>query len=245
MQSENLLTETNAAELSGVSIATLNRFAEVGYLRTETGTDGRKLFSKDELLQIFRLAETENSQFAASESTSDSSALNAKIEVERPAAVTNSKAFESETLEDGNDILDPIDQDEVFQSDTEVNAEPLLAATNSSPQGAVPNSVEQETLNIHSLRSIIELQEKVLELREAEIASLKEDRTWLRARIEKLESQSDRDRVIVLSNMQAMKRLIGLQERKKSSVRATLEFFGLVAPEKPTSDMSLIELPNE
>ena len=52
---EDYISEIEASGLSGVSVATLNRFVEAGYLRIELDTDGLRLFSKSELKNVFGL----------------------------------------------------------------------------------------------------------------------------------------------------------------------------------------------
>lgn len=46
MTSTNFIPENEAASLAGVSVKTLIRFAEAGYLQTDKGSDGLRLFSR-------------------------------------------------------------------------------------------------------------------------------------------------------------------------------------------------------
>lgn len=53
---EQFISESEAASLAGVSVATLNRFAEAGYLEVETESDGLRLFSARELKEVFGIS---------------------------------------------------------------------------------------------------------------------------------------------------------------------------------------------
>lgn len=91
-------------------------------------------------------------------------------------------------------------------------------------------SVLEQTLA--RLEHIIDLQEKILDMREKEINDLKEQRDWLKSRIEKLEDKSTRDQLLLLSQTQTVKRLITINEHRRSPLRLTLEWFGLVKPQE-------------
>jgi hypothetical protein len=82
-------------------------------------------------------------------------------------------------------------------------------------------------------RQVIELQERLLAAKDVEIADLKSQREWLQSRIEKLEQQSDRDKLILLSETQTIKQLIAIESNRKSKVRAALEFFGIIPVKEP------------
>ena len=87
------------------------------------------------------------------------------------------------------------------------------------------------------------MQDKVLDMREAEIGSLKEERDWLRSRIERLEEKGDRDQLLLLSETQILRSLIVQQHTKSSPLRSALEWIGLVNPKPvPTLPTSTIEL---
>ena len=73
------------------------------------------------------------------------------------------------------------------------------------------------------------LHEKLIELREQEIDSLKQERNWLRERIEKLEEKGDRDQLLLLSETQVLRQLL-IPRQRTSPVRAALEWLGVVQP---------------
>lgn len=87
-------------------------------------------------------------------------------------------------------------------------------------------------IEVTRLSNINTLQEKVLDLREAEIADLKKQREWLEERVLRLEEKSDRDQLLLLSETQLVRQLIEVQ-RRRTPLRAALEWVGLVQPESP------------
>lgn len=209
------ITEENAVNLCGVTSATLNRFVEVGYLNTVSEENGKRLFSANELSDLFGIDEGALEKITSS--------LDEKVE----------KISEN--------IFDTSKDDKIdFSSSDNTDTDYIESESNSDQ--IRHNS---DKLNSISFKKLLSLQEKILEMRELEIKDLKQQRDWLQSRVEKLEAQSDRDRVILLSQTHAVRRLIGLQEKKKSAVRATLEFFGFVQPEKQVDQGMADLLPAE
>ena len=72
----------------------------------------------------------------------------------------------------------------------------------------------------------MDLFERLLDLREQELADLRRERDWLRNRVEKLEEKGDRDQLLLLSETQALHRLITQYDQKRSPVRAALTWLG-------------------
>jgi hypothetical protein len=108
--------------------------------------------------------------------------------------------------------------------------DPVTAAlaTPSTP----PTPPESPLTPIHEielmkLRSAIELQERLLAMREDEGKALRAERDWLRTRIEKLEDKQDRDQLILLTETQMIRRLVSKPEPRRSGFRAALEWLGL------------------
>jgi hypothetical protein len=64
-------------------------------------------------------------------------------------------------------------------------------------------------------------------MKESEVQDLRSQRDWLKARVEKLEEKGDRDQVLLLSETQAIRQLIGLQQKRPSALRNLLEWLGL------------------
>jgi hypothetical protein len=67
----------------------------------------------------------------------------------------------------------------------------------------------------------------MLDSKDDEIADLRNQRAWLRERIEKLEEKSDRDQILLLQETQTIRQLIAVQESKKSVVQQVLEWIGV------------------
>ena len=84
---------------------------------------------------------------------------------------------------------------------------------------------------IQRLKNLVSLQERILDMKESEIQDLRSQRDWLKTRVEKLEEKGDRDQVLLLSETQAIRQLIGLQQKRPSAVRGLLEWLGLGGPE--------------
>jgi hypothetical protein len=88
------LTENEAASLAGVTIATLYRFAEAGYLQTLPADDGAKRFVRSEIRTLFGISEPiSKRRVAASDTATDSQVqtpptpkTNATVVSIRPAA---------------------------------------------------------------------------------------------------------------------------------------------------------------
>ena len=53
MTKKGYITEKEASSLSGVSTNTLLRFAESGYISTSSDSRGMRLFSKNEVFELF------------------------------------------------------------------------------------------------------------------------------------------------------------------------------------------------
>ena len=108
--------------------------------------------------------------------------------------------------------------------------ERVAAATTST---AVKHTSDLTSLNedIQRLKNLVSLQERILDMKESEIRDLRSQRDWLKTRVEKLEEKGDRDQVLLLSETQALRQLIGLQQKRPSAVRSLLEWLGLGSSE--------------
>ena len=330
---QDFVSETEAATLSGVSVATLRRFSEVGYLKVEKDADGVPLFSKSELGAVFgalspaALAPTNfmpssfkpastttvatvgapnpstnpsKSETASSEPTKtgavtslfellgkDKRPLNQQVEkdVVPPAAansfssqVSSAAAVAAATSAASTvttsalaatseaPAMAPSAPSEVASA-TEVPAQspasPAAAPQNLSAEGtgtsaaldeAAATQITQLTALLDDMRSenrklrtVVDLQEKILTIRENEIRDLKEQRDWLKSRLERLEEKADRDQLLLLSETQTIRRLISLQEPKKSTFRLALDWLGVTSTNQGNANQegsSTIEVRN-
>ena len=97
-----------------------------------------------------------------------------------------------------------------------------------STTSSIPSPLNEE---VQRLRNLVTLQERILDMKESEIQDLRSQRDWLRTRVEKLEEKGDRDQVLLLSETQAIRQLIGLQQKRPSTIRSLLEWLGLGSSE--------------
>ena len=102
-----------------------------------------------------------------------------------------------------------------------------------APVAPPQHSKELDKLNeeLQRLGNLVNLQERILDMKDSELQDLRSQRDWLRTRVEKLEEKGDRDQVLLLSETQAIRQLIGLQNRPRSTMRSVLDWFGLGSSE--------------
>lgn len=238
---QDYVSETEAATIAGVSVATLNRFAETGYLQVEVEGDGLRLFSKAELATVFGV-DVPGEASAVSLSTTP---------MNRPTADRPTDAADEETgASDAPQSL--AQQVEVIQSpareasppvstgtETETTDTPRQASSSVSA-AATTELLEEYKVRIASLekeaqrfRTLADMQERLLDMRENELKERTKERDWLRTRIEHLEEKQDRDQLLLLAETQTIRKLVSLEESRRSPFRAFLEWLGVV-PEKGT-----------
>lgn len=104
----------------------------------------------------------------------------------------------------------------------------VVSTDTQPPAAAVNNPLQNFSAEIETLRNLTKIQEKLLDARDDELSDLKQQRDWLKQRIEKLEQKAERDQLLLLSEAQTVKSLVALQASKKSPFRAALEYFGFV-----------------
>lgn len=203
----DFISETEAASLAGISIQTLNRFAETGYLNVEVDSDGLRLFSKSELKNLFNVdlgdvESAENCQVQAQ-------VANGAVSYGREQHSSEQSYF---TNRAGNDVI----------KGSLLKIHPGRTTDNDQALKKIA-SLEQE---VSRLKNIADLLEKLLDIREQELADLRRERDWLRSRVEKLEEKGDRDQLLLLSETQALHRLIMQHDKKRSPLRTALAWFG-------------------
>lgn len=262
----DMVSASEAATLSGVSVATLERFAEVGYLTVDSDGDGIPLFSKRELESVFGLnlggkiatppaaspvfpSPTTKSGAAAAPSRGAPHMDSLFALLGKPSAtgVPSNGAPPSETPA----ATAPTPELTVTASPHEMSSPPPPLAE-STPADETPKAAEPEGSSLapqpdlgsqgarvdagllqglqaenQKLRHVLDLQERILSMREDEIRDLKSQRDWLHRRLERLEEKSDRDQLLLLSETQTIRKLISLQAPRKSTFRLALEWLGL------------------
>lgn len=211
MNREHLCTEEEAAHIAGVSPRTLLRFSEAGYLTIHAEPNGARMFERSQVQEIFGLA---------------SQSMPAHHEGPLTAPSTLSPTFQPCSSEiPATDTGGVSDQSELSPPPGSESGQrnPLSHRLDTTPQAASDE--------IARLRNLLALQERILDSKDDEIADLRNQRTWLRERIEKLEEKSDRDQILLLSETQMIRSLISYQESRKSTLRQLLEWVGVVRDE--------------
>lgn len=258
-----------AAKFTGISVQTLLRFAELGYLRAEQGEAAEVAFRREELRQFFsgreeRETDTDGDvERGGGESTLTSTSeltpgALASYELGREsedyAADLSGKTLSSDQrgakaqsinslgfTELAAGTPESVEQAEGAQEIPPDNRASLTIETSSNRDGgAAPHLTEK------ALVDLIRLQEEILALKDKELADLREQRDWLKRRIECLEDQASRDQVLLLSGSKTIQKLVEAQQPvpKRSGLRGLLEFFGLAAkPEQ--SGVTPLTLPIE
>lgn len=195
-----LVSEQDAAQVAGLSISTLRRFAEVGAL-TVVEKEGSTFYSIPAVERLFSVTIPRT-----------------RTPIRVPSPLTSPferSAPEAAELVRGKGLEDE-DSEQVPPSEIR------------SPATDTRNKEEMMVF-----KQVLEAQDKLLTLKDEEIADLKSQRTWLQQRIEKLEQQSDRDRLILLSEAHTIKQLVAIEANRKSRLRTALEFFGIVPMREP------------
>ncbi len=201
MKGEERISEQEAVALAGVSARTLLRFSESGYLAIETMPDGTRTFQTSQILEIFGGA-------APSSQTQTTPPSHSEMPVEEEVP--------QELKTCSMDLTPPPSPKEA----------PLTtAAVPDSTTSAKESALETEN---QRLRNLLSIQERILDAKDDEIADLKNQRGWLRERVEKLEEKADRDQILLLSETQTIRKLIAIQEARKSPVRNLLEWIGVL-----------------
>jgi hypothetical protein len=204
MNTNDICTEEQAIALAGVSARTLQRFCESGYLTATTSALGEVYYLRSQLTQIFGSLETESDlveEDCLSEGVSP---------LEQPATLSDEKSS-------------CIPSDDSADEDSRPHAYTSTSSTGQTKDRSSPRA----EIEVERLKNLLAIQERMLDSKDDEIADLKNQRAWLRQRIEKLEEKHDRDQILLLSETQTIRSLIAYQESRKSTFRQLLEWIGV------------------
>jgi hypothetical protein len=237
---QDFISENEAMSLTGMSKTTLVRFAEAGYLQLETDSDGLRLFSKGELASLFGFRDVPHRGKALTER---------KIEKPQEQSVAKPVLVEisAEAAKLETENLTLAEQVEKIVIATTEGAQPQVAVDIEAPippvsefHGVSKDALEAE---LRRLRNIMELQERILDMKDQQLRDLKEQRDWLQQRVEKLEDKADRDQILLLTETQTIRNLIKMnQSQRRSPVRLALEWLGVAAPRDDASESGTIEV---
>jgi hypothetical protein len=203
MSAEGMISEVAAVKEAGVSARTLQRFSEAGYLTVQVKGDGERLYSRSQLLEIFGSFQ------------------------EGTTSPTTPTDAESETQCDDATSCGADTSTYYSQAEPTPMVERVAPASPEASDATTPSALPSLNEEIQRLKNLVTLQERILDMKESEIQDLRSQRDWLRTRVEKLEEKGDRDQVLLLSETQAIRQLIGLQQKRPSAIRSLLEWLGL------------------
>jgi hypothetical protein len=214
MNTKNLCSESEAITLAGVSARTLSRFCEAGYITTQTSSDGSTLYNRSQIEGIFGLS--------ASVAEDTRSAEASRCNLSEDAATHCGEEVAAEAGDNGaaNKQAEDRRVHSAFNYQTDYSESKTSFA---GSEARLHNEIER-------LRNLLAIQERILDNKDDEIADLKNQRSWLRERIEKLEEKADRDQILLLSETQTIRSLIAYRETKKSPVKQFLEWIGVSQP---------------
>lgn len=225
MNGLELISENQAAKEAGVSAKTLARFSEAGYLTVEVRGDGSRMYSRSQINDIFGTFQAAPSVVSSAQATTAQPAQTASVEM---ACKSTQTTFRPDPDASGSTYYSPVQETPIVERVT-------VEAVTSATAQPLPTETIEETVKLKEeaqrLRNLVNLQERILDMKDAELQDLRSQRDWLRTRVEKLEEKGDRDQVLLLSETQAIRQLIGVQQRPRSSMRTLLEWFGLGDPE--------------
>ena len=206
MTSSSLLTAEQSAEIAGVSLDTIQRYKDFGLLTT-VEQDQQTFFRKIDIVTLFH-REGVDLQPTQEDSTPETSPeptepLNQQIEVMGTADQEQSE------LEEDDATAERI-----------INEQPVAAEATTAAI-AKPLSDNDSELHAENLR----LKEQVQTL-EHQIVLIKEDRDWLRGRLEKFELRSEREQMLLLSERENIRSLVNQIQKRRSFWSFALPWFG-------------------
>lgn len=222
---------SEAAELCGVGVSTLTRFQEAGYLTNHKDSTGELVFDRQELIKLFQIpsskaavasqksqrgekqdAYAQKSERSISESESSYTPLADKIEILREDPPSSRPVTEVKNEEEYSCGSDQIDEEVIADREDspfiESERVPDRVESSKSHEDFNENSSESRTGDFIRLKSLVQLLERLLEQKEAELAEVKKERNWLRVRVEKQEDKADRDQMLLLTELRTVSALI-------------------------------------
>jgi hypothetical protein len=232
---EDYVSESEATSRSGVSPRTLARFVEAGYLHTEVEPDGLRLYSRKELDEIFGGHYESLIDKATPSVLPDEALIEGGDEPSIVAATAETKQPESSDAPPKSPVTSTEAPNVIAQP---IRVDPFATKTETARSHDTSVNVNHFERELARLKNIIKAHETLLDARDAEVQDLKDQREWLKARVERLEEKGERDQILLLSEAQTIRKLITIQEHKKSAVKQFLNWIGLV-PETTVSQGSL------
>ena len=202
------LTIEEASTSASVSAETILKYKDLGLLRAFR-VNGQEQFREDEIRLVFnsRKKSPLNNLNSTSVSKNDSSV--SQDSNPQDLSSQNSKSEELPTLDD---ILS-ISQNNEHVSSSKDYTETTFA---NEPITEFVKTKENEPQNQHLDIPSIELIELTRSLKD-QLETIKEERNWLRRRVEKLEASVEREQMIVISKTETVRNLVEHRRSPKNN----------------------------
>ena len=239
MTKKGYITEKEASSLSGVSTNTLLRFAESGYISTSSDSRGMRLFSKNEVFELFgkKINSKSEEQITKSEAIKKpevEKTITRKIQTQKEETThrTVSRATNTKNLSE-NKQAKRVQTKKENEVKKKANRAKFVESISAS-------LIEPYRAEVSRLNNLVELQEKLLDQRDEEIKDLKKQRDWLQERINKLDENREKDQLLLISETQMITKLLSLQNTRKSPFQVALEWVGIKKP--ASTEINTIEM---
>ena len=214
---ENLLSETQAAEMAGVSIETLRQYGKFGLL--EIVAKGSENFVREnDIVSLFHVKALKKESFG-SVNEEELNKSNLRVLREKVISRTAPPAQPASSTTEGSGI-----EQKAGPNFTIVADKPEAPSEGENPSAPHNNTVESINSSSYGTAPSVEVISINQTLRE-QIELLKEERNWLRERLEQLENRTQRDQMLLLSESETIRNLV-LQNRPKRFFGLTLPWFG-------------------
>jgi DNA-binding transcriptional MerR regulator len=226
-----LLDEVQAANLAGVTVDTIHRYRDFGLLRV-VDKDGGEFFEEVDIRNLFYTRKQSQGQRNDSESTftaegqSTETTAELKVADTQTSAELNQESISSEKLTPAPESPAEIEQDikidtadnnknsiiDNFFSQSENKAAPHITVDGRQlpPSSTAKNSAYQSDEAFPSTFPDSEreaLNQLNLALKE-QLEIVRQERDWLRQRIERLETRSEREQMLLLTESQTLKSVL-------------------------------------
>lgn len=190
---DKLLTEVESSHLAGVGIDTLNKYSEIGLLDAIV-KENQKFYYENDVKTLFY----------------------AQLKVKTGATQQTKQSETAPEVKATTATKNIIKSDSTIANQDKTGTESNIAEKD--PTEKVAMNSENERANIPAVTpdnffpSSLELLEINKSLKE-QIQILREERNWLRERIEKLETRSEREQMLLLSESENLRSMIKASKR--------------------------------
>lgn len=236
---EQTLTAAQCAELAGVSVDTIEKYVAIGLLQPTRDASGESRYRQSDIRSLFYTRKSlqpkldeelpnildlagEDESDQDSDSSLTSEKQNAPSEDDSAVDPTISQSAaqtESDTSSQGS--IDHHNASSKAESDAKLNADQETTSEDAEQPLTETSAVESSRETSQS-REVEHAQEVQYALRE-QIEVLKEERDWLRNRVEQLELRGEREQMLLLSESETIRRLVS----QKTFTEKVLQTFRL------------------